>query len=103
MSTVTACSVDRAAWRQEHVWSVARQAALARAGWQCESHGCEITDWDDTLEVHHVEPVEREHGYRNGCQHHQENLRVLCRLHHAMEHRCLRAQPLTQLALFRAA
>jgi hypothetical protein len=94
MSTVT-CSVDRAAWRGNHVWSVARQVALTRAEWSCEE--CGATDWDVIIHVHHIVPVE---SYEPGCAHHQDNLRVLCDLHHRMTHRALRARPNSQLALF---
>lgn len=62
-------------WRENHVWSAARPAALERAA------GCELCHDPEDLEVHHDPPV-GERGYGHGCQHHQENLHVLCVPHH---------------------
>lgn len=86
------------AWAANHVWSIARRAALYRAGERCEVCG----DPED-LEVHHDPPVGRR-GYGQGCQHHQANLHVLCLLHHREAEAALRAQPgtVTQLRLVAA-
>lgn len=101
MSTRAACSQEHPDYRINHVWSVAKLAALAAAEWRCAE--CGASDVDAELNVHHVEPVARDgHGYDDGCQHHQSNLEVLCVLHHRMRHRALRAKPNTQLVLFAA-
>ena len=88
-------TLPRDAWRTNHVWSVARQAALARDGFTCQT--CSVTDWDATLHVHHVSPVTD--GYGPGCAHHLDGLIVLCPQCHADVHRWLRAPEGTQLAL----
>jgi len=72
---------------------------MVRAGYECED--CGATDWDTVLHAHHLEPV-GEAGYGPGCQHHPENLRVLCQACHAMAHERLRAKPGTQLRLLAA-
>jgi len=89
----TAC---RRAWSDHHVWRSARFVALARAGYACEE--CGALDWDTVLDVHHRRPVDPVVGYRPGCQHHPENLQVLCRVHHLAAHRADRAQPGDQLS-----
>src|SRR5262245_19185697 len=92
------CSAEcNRAWAAEHVWGAAKIVALAEAGYACEE--CGALDWDTVLDVHHIEPVEPVVGYRAGCQHHQANLAVLCRLHHLAIHNALRAQPGEQLML----
>lgn len=70
-------------WAADHVWTHARRVALTNAEWACAI--CGRTDGDTDLDVHHTEPVNGD--YRNGCQHHQSNLVVLCRQHHADLHR----------------
>src|SRR5262245_29689612 len=84
-------------WADLHVWSSARVWALARGEYCCEQ--CGALDWDTIIEVHHIVPVEPVVGYRHGCQHHPDNLAVLCRVHHLAEHAALRAKPGTQLGL----
>jgi len=84
-------------WRQNHVWSVARETALARARRRCEV--CGSLD----VEVHHDPPV-GSRGYGQGCQHHQDRLHVRCPAHHRELDRALRAAPgtPTQLTLIAA-
>lgn len=89
-----ACSV---AWRDNHVWSFARAAALSR-----DDGRCRVCADPEDLEVHHDPPVGRR-GYGQGCQHHLAKLRTLCSLHHLEAHDVLRSAPGAQLALFRAA
>lgn len=79
------------------MWTQARVAALAASGYQCEE--CGALDWDMPIDVHHRVPVEPVVGYRSGCQHHAENLEVLCRVHHLGVHAALRAKPGEQLRL----
>lgn len=90
-------SVCARRWADEHVWGSAKVVALARSGYACEQ--CGALDYDAVLDVHHVVPVAPVIGYRPGCQHHQSNLVVLCRLHHLAEHAALRAKPGEQLML----
>src|SRR5262245_53680699 len=87
----------RRAWADEHVWEAAKIVALANAEYACEE--CGTLDWDGPIDVHHIEPVEPVVGYRPGCQHHQSNLAVLCRLHHIAVHNALRAKVGDQLML----
>lgn len=75
-----ACGVDHAT---NHVWAVARQAALDAAGYACAR--CPTPVPLLAPEVHHVQPVTHRGGYRPGCQHHQANLVVLCHAHHVEE------------------
>jgi hypothetical protein len=85
-------------WWINHVWRHARVAALERAGHRCQAATCAETE---DLEVHHRVPVEPRTGYAMGCQHHQENLEVLCPGHHRERHALLRAPAgtVTQLKL----
>lgn len=83
-----------------HAWPLARRVALAEAGYVCAD--CGASDWEALLEVHHVVPVAAD-GYGPGCQHHQSNLRVLCRPHHRAIHAAMRARPGEQLRLTLAA
>lgn len=85
------------AWQENHVWSFARAAALAR-----DEERCTICGDPEDLEVHHDPPVGKR-GYGMGCQHHQDKLHTLCVTHHLEAHAVLRAVPGAQLALFRAA
>jgi hypothetical protein len=78
-----------AAWLANHVWPDARRYALATGRYVCAL--CGISAWETTLDVHHREPVPPVVGYKPGCQHHQENLLVLCRSCHESEHRAARA------------
>lgn len=83
----------RAAAEEAHRWPQAKAAALRRAARRCVRCGAH------GVEVHHVLPV-GEAGYGPGCQHHADNLLVLCPEHHRDEHARLRAQPGAQLVLF---
>ncbi len=87
------------AWADNHLWGSARIAALARAGWACES--CGLTDWETELQVHHLDPVDLLTGYMGAsCAHHQANLQVLCaRVCHRAAHAALRTKPGDQLRL----
>lgn len=80
-------------WQANHVWPIARAAALARTGGTCEL----CRDPED-VEVHHDPPVGK-HGYGHGCSHHQEKLHPLCVDHHHEAHRALRAKPGTVIQL----
>lgn len=89
------CSREcRRAWTREHVWAQARQARLARDGWECQR--CGAPDWLTSLEVHHLVPVA---GYEAGCDHHLEGLATLCVGCHRADHRWLRSGDPVQLAL----
>ena len=70
-------------WYENHRWDAAREAAKDRSGYACERCGAAPLEG---LEVHHRIEVDPQHGYRNGCQHHQSNLEVLCGFHHRDEH-----------------
>lgn len=85
------------AWREAHVWSLARTAALRRSGGRC-AH-CERRDG---VQVHHAVPVAPVGNYGPGCAHHPDRLIVLCPPHHAAAHRNLRAKPGEQLVLIAA-
>lgn len=50
--------------------------------------------------MHHRTPV-GQRGYTPGCQHHGDNLAVLCETHHHEQHRHMR--PGRQMPLFIAA
>ena len=90
------CPHVGANWRVQHVWGVARQAALARDGFTCQT--CGVTDWDAPLVVHHVIPITG--GYGPSCEHHLEGLISLCVQCHREVHRWYRAGcPDMQLAL----
>lgn len=69
-------------WADNHVWSAAKQAARERAGYRCERCDARPT----VLAVHHRVEVDVQHGYENGCQHHQAGLEVLCEPCHRSEH-----------------
>ena len=75
--------------------------ALADAGYACVE--CGATDWETTLEVHHLVPVDPVTGYRTGCAHHQANLQVLCSLHHRALHAAENTPVGSQIALVLAA
>lgn len=91
----TSCAT---AWRDAHVWTFARKAALDREGYQCAV--CASTD---RIEVHHDPPVGRR-GYAQGCAHHPEKLTVLCHDHHVEAEVARRAKPgtVTQLSIIAA-
>lgn len=88
------------AWRDNHVWTFARNAVLARADYECERCGDPGTT-SRPLHVHHDPPVRGNRG--TGCRHHQNRLKVLCQDCHVLAHREMDARPGAQLALFRAA
>lgn len=85
------------AFEEAHVWSRARAAALARAAHRCAAAACKVRH---DVEVHHRTPV-GPRGYGVGCQHHGDNLLVLCGAHHDEQHR--RMRPGRQMPLFVAA
>lgn len=91
-------------WANQHVWRRARGRALARAGYVCER--CGIDDAHRSLHVHHKVPVEPAGDYSDSCQHHGDNLVVLCTGEgvgcHELEHANLRAKPGAQLRLVAA-
>lgn len=64
------------AWGTQHIWALARPAALARDGYACIV--CRSTV---ALEINHVVP-RRGAGYLAGCAHHSANLETLCHDHH---------------------
>lgn len=94
--TVWCSTRCEATFRENHEWPIAREAALLDSAGRCEVCGRR-----GRVEVHHEQPVTR--GYGPSCEHHRENLTVLCKAHHTERHTRLRAKPGTQLALFRAA
>lgn len=67
------------AYRIEHHWPLAREAALDRDG-----HTCTICGAPEPVEVHHDPPALH---YRPGCQHHLAKLTTLCRAHHGERRR----------------
>ena len=74
------------AWRQNHQLGYAKEAAVRRAGGVCCREGCLQTR---QLEVNHIVALAdlRRSGFRKGprdtgCQHHQDNLEVVCVTHH---------------------
>lgn len=85
----------------QHVWPLARAAALKRDGWRCVCCGAlgphpvpdgvtrsGRTRWamgggDAPVEVNHRDP-RRGEGYRTGCAHHLANLETLCRACHTL-------------------
>lgn len=89
------------AWRANHVWAVARTAALRRDG-----HRCTVCRDGEELEVHHDPPAPRRRSgtYAHGCHHHQSRLVTLCWLHHQEAHAIMRAEPgkVIQLSLLAA-
>lgn len=71
-----------------HFWSEARREALKRAGDRCihdpAREGERSLDHGGALEVNHIVPREGR-GYGPGCQHHQDELEVLCHADHVAE------------------
>jgi hypothetical protein len=82
------------AYSRNHFWSTARPHAVRLADGRCDVCGS-----DEDIEVHHVRPVSPTGGYGAGCQHHQDNLLVLCALHHVEAHAALRAPAGTPLQM----
>lgn len=73
----------RANYAATHFWDEARREALRRAGGRCSRCGEEAKSElpYEGLEVHHGVP-RNGGGYGPGCQHHQDNLVVLCHQGH---------------------
>ena len=88
----------RTLYMANHRWADAREVALWRASTSmaetgrppyvrsrpvvsCVRDGCGETSWP---EVNHVLPLNGS-GYAMGCQHHQDDLEVLCHPHHVDE------------------
>lgn len=80
------------AWRRQHVWAFARDAAIGRDEGMCvrrDVHArpadVEHLDYFEQrrligargIEVNHIEP-RRGEGYAAGCHNHLENLETLC-------------------------
>lgn len=76
------------AYADNHAWTNAREVAKDRAGYRCER--CTASPPSVRLDVHHRDPVDPQHGYGPGCQHHQANLEVLCVKCHRVEHGFMR-------------
>ena len=68
------------AFRENHVWSVARDVALRRDGGACVVPGCGSME---RLEVNHIEPLAGR-PRSESCMHHQDNLETLCHEHHLL-------------------
>lgn len=70
------------AFYENHVWSVARVAALKR-----DKYACVRCGRHEDLEVNHIYPVgasvkKGENGYKTSCLHHLTGLETLCHRHH---------------------
>lgn len=73
-------------YRVNHCWRAARREALRRARGRCE-----VCGESDGVEVHHDSPVGPEGYGGRSCAHHQENLYVLCAIHHREHEQARRA------------
>lgn len=62
-----------------HVWSHAKVVALQKAKLSCQVKGCGVSG-EGNVKVYHLSPLGSER-YGMSCQHHQENLIVLCSVH----------------------
>lgn len=69
------CSKSCALWfTNQHRWTNARkQAKLRVAHYKCAA----CSGYFKTVEVNHIKPCVGERGW--GCQHHEENLEILCK------------------------
>jgi 5-methylcytosine-specific restriction endonuclease McrA len=70
------------AFFENHVWSMARKAALARDGYKCVRCGRH-----ENLEVNHIYPLSasikrKTNRYKTSCLHHLTGLETLCHQHH---------------------
>ena len=95
---------------EHHVWARARLVRLSLDGFECAD--CAASDFERTLEVHHLVPLPDKSWYsRPGCWHHPEGLITVCTRHHKLRHarlrrwerQCLDAAPGVQLVLALAA
>ncbi len=69
-------------WRDNHVWTDARRAAMQRDYWRCTEPGCDATYPASSLEAHHIEPRDGAALGATSCRNHQDNLTTLCGEHH---------------------
>lgn len=70
------------AFYENHVWTMARKAALKRDG-----HACVRCGTHSNLEVNHIHPLgasmkKGQNGYQTSCLHHLSGLETLCHRHH---------------------
>jgi hypothetical protein len=72
----------RIAAEQNHVYRLARDAALERDGHACTRPGCgAVATLDRAIETNHIELARGRHN-QPGCIHHLANLESLCGRHH---------------------
>lgn len=66
-------------FQAHHVWSHAKLLAFRKARNTCQAKDCTVSG-EANVKVYHLSPLGSER-YGMSCQHHQENLIVLCTQH----------------------
>jgi hypothetical protein len=73
------CRIDA---EQNHIYNLARDAALTRDGHRCTWPGCAVeATYERAIETNHIELARGRHD-QPGCIHHLDNLESLCGPHH---------------------
>lgn len=85
-------------WRANHLWPIARAAALARDEFRCRFCGRE--DYEVELQVHHLRPLAGASRAGSSCRHHLDGLVTACVDCHREDEAFLRSgDPARQLTL----